>query len=153
MSLDIYYIRFWTYDPSSETSTTEIFNDFTVTFSYQCNNDYFSLSGVSEQSFIIGSSNLYISLGVSQSITNCYKTIDHYYWNNSTSAWDALTSAPFYQDEQWNSITVGASSRSTLSFASDESEVYYDIRVVWTSPYSTRDDGTMEELFKIRFYD
>ena len=79
--------------------------------------------------------------------------MDHYYWNNSTSAWDALTNAPFYVGEYDNSIVIGASSRSTLSFAADESEQFYDIRVVWTSPYSTRSDGTQEELFKIRFYD
>ena len=57
MSLGVFYLRMWTYDPYSETDTTEFYNDFTVTFTYECQNDYFSLSGVSEQAFYIGQTN------------------------------------------------------------------------------------------------
>ena len=154
MSLGVFYLRMWTYDSRSETDVTEVYHPFTVTFTYECQNDYFSLSGVSEQAFYIGQTNQNVGLGVSHAISNCYYTVDHYYWNNSTSAWDDLSNAPFYTSEAWNSITVSASSRSSMGFTSAVSEEYYDIRVVWTSPYSTRtDDATMEERFTIRFYD
>ena len=155
MSLGTYNMRMWMYDTRSEDTSNEIYHTFDVVFTYECQDDYFTLSGVSEQSFVIGSSDATISLGMSQAISNCYKTVEPYYWNNSTSAWTAITSAPFYKvpSDATNQIKIGASARSSLSFASDESEQYYEIKVVWTSPYSTRSDAIAEEQFTIRFYD
>lgn len=87
---------------------------------------------------------------MTQAITNCYKTVEHYYWNNSTSAWEAFTGANFYRGQADNSITIGVSS---ADYASYRPEVYYEMRIVWTSPYSSQAAGAVEEQFKIRFFD
>ena len=73
-----------------------------MTFNYECQNDYFSLSGVGKQTFQLGASNANIALGMTHSMSNCAMTTSHYYWNNSTSAWDAFSSAPFRVAESDN---------------------------------------------------
>ena len=91
---------------------------------------------------MLGSGNASISLGMSQAISSCYKTVEYLYWNNSTLTWDAFTGANFYRGQADNSITIGVSSGSYSSY---RPEVYYEMKIIWTSAYSTRSDGVMEE--------
>lgn len=51
MSLGTFVLRFYWNDPVSTTAAATIYQTFTVTFTYQCSGDYFTLSGKSEQSF------------------------------------------------------------------------------------------------------
>ena len=137
-------------DLRTEPDDSYIYHTFTVTITYTCDSDYFSLSGVSEQSFQLGSGDTNIGLGMSQGNGNCYKTVQHLYWNNSTSAWEDFTGANFYRGEADNQITIGVSSGSYSSY---RPEVYYDMKIIWTSEYSTATNRIMEEQFTIRFYD
>ena len=144
MSLGTFHMRIKTEDTRSESATPLIYHTFDVNFSYECQSDYFTLSGKSEQSFQIGSGNVAISLGMWQAVSNCYKTVEHLYWNNSTSNWEAFSGANSYRGQADNSITIGVSSSYYNNY---RPEVYYDIKVIWTSAYSTRSDGVVEEQF------
>ena len=83
--------------------------------------------------------------------SNCAKTYAHYVYNNSTQLWDAFSGYNFDKGtETDNQITIGV---SAADYSSYRPEVYYLIKTTWTSTYSERTDGYMEELFYIRFYD
>lgn len=118
----VFYLRVKTEDPYSTQSTATVYQEFKVTFNYECQSDYFSLTGVGEQSFQLGSGNVYIYLGWSQYMTLCSKTVSHYYWNNSTSKWDAFSSANFYRGQGDNYIYIGVSS---TYYADYRPEVYH----------------------------
>ena len=47
-------------------------------------------------------------------------------------------------------MTIGVSSGSYSLY---EPEIWYRIKVVWTSTYSEQTTGTVTEEFKIQFYD
>ena len=125
---------------------------------HECAIDTWSLSGVSLQSFEMGSSNAQIYFGNTQSNTACAYTYNYYYWNNSTAAWTDITSGTSYwyvsqtnsNSGSGGSITIGVSSANYASF---QPEVYYLIKGTWTSTYSEATDATVEEEFWIRFYD
>lgn len=146
----MFHIRVKTEDPYSIQSSNPVYQTFDVTFNYQCQDDYFTLSGVTLQSFYLGQANMNIALGMSHYRTNCAYAYNQYVWNNQTSAWDAITTADFYRSQTDNQLTIGVAS---ASYSLYRPEKYYKIKVVWSSTYSEQPTGSAEEEFWIRIYD
>ena len=93
----LFHIRVVTEDPYSIHSSNPTYQTFDVSFNYQCQDDYFTLSGLSQQSFYLGQGNTNIGLGMSHYRSNCAYTYNQYVWNNQTAAWDDISTVDFYR--------------------------------------------------------
>ena len=114
----LYHMRIRTWDPYSADSSNYVEETFDVSFNYECQDDYFTLSGVSMQSFYLGQSDYTISLGKTQRYTTCAYTYTIYAYNNNTSEWESANSGSFnwYRSETHNSLTIGVTSGSYSSY-------------------------------------
>lgn len=122
-----------------------------MTFNYECQASVWTISpAMSQQDIAIESGTNTITYGATQTYTNCAYTIKREVFNNATSEWEDINTFGWYGTATDTTFTTSIASPD---YASYRPEVFYAVRITWTSTYSEEVDGIVVEEFNIRFYD